>query len=106
VAAAAGSALPSATVGALSSEDEDTRTQAVRLLLAASRATAAGGEGPGGAPLWTAAVQMRAAVAAAGGVAAARAAADRAAVGDEGSVDPEEAARLGKVVTWLESASA
>jgi len=104
VASAPGSAMPAVLMRALSSDDEDTRTQAERLLMVASRVSAGAGGGSGEPTLCAAVAQLRAALSAAGAAAAARSAADQALSRDE--KDPEEVTRLSAIIKWLESAAA
>mmetsp|Transcript_29903 Transcript_29903/g.60063 ORF Transcript_29903/g.60063 Transcript_29903/m.60063 type:complete len:424 (-) Transcript_29903:328-1599(-) len=95
--ACAGNALPAALVAALTAEDEDTRTQAGRLMGAAAAQMAVGASS---APSAKALGEL---VAAVGGVAAAqRAIATAEAAESEG--DPEEVTRLRSLVTWMEAA--
>jgi len=93
---ATSSALPAALVTALSAEDEDTRVQAARVMLAAAAAVTVGG----GAAA-TSARALGARVGASGGVPAVHAAmgAVEAAGAD---ADPEEAARLKTVLPWMQ----
>lgn len=89
--------LPAALTAALTAEDEDTRTQAGRLMVAAAAQLAAGSSS---APSARALAGL---VATAGGVEAARKAiATAEAAGAEG--DPEEVGRLRKLLSWMEGA--
>ena len=94
--------LPAALVGALSSADEDTRTQAQRILVFASRVAAGRGEAAGGTALYDAAAKLHAAMIRTNGIHAVRSAADKREA-TEGEVDPEEGSRLRQIVAWLES---
>jgi hypothetical protein len=93
-AAAPRSLLPVALTTALYSEDEDTRSPAVRLLTIACSASMH-------AALATTAAEPHAALGAAGALAAAHAAAVRAS--EEGSSDPNEAVLLGPILSWLQA---
>jgi len=96
-ACATGNELPVALTAALTADDEDTRTQAGRLMGTAANHLAAG------ASCAPSAKALAGLVVAEGGVAAARKAiASAEAAGAEG--DPEEVARLRKLLTWMEGA--
>jgi len=94
VASARDSALPTALIAALATDDEDTRTQAERFLLAASKASTAAGD----AAVRAAALKLGVAIAGGGGSTAVEAA-EAAAVGGVG--DPDASSRLRAIRAWL-----